>query len=91
MTSIFKINKFKRMGEYPRITDKYYRYRQEETFLFDEKTFKTVPLDHTQEFKNRQFFKGFNVKDLTAITGKVKNTGRWKLQSILIPRELIGR
>ena len=91
MVARFKIKKFRRMGEYPRITEDYYRYRQEETYLFDPPTIRTVPLSHIKEFKDKKTYRGYNVKDLKALTGKLKRTGKWELQSILIPRKLIGR
>jgi len=91
MVSMFKIKKFKRMGEYPRISEDYYRYRQENPELFDPKTFRTVPASHLSEFKKKKTFKGFDIHKLKGITGKIKTTGKWATQSILIPKKLIGK
>jgi hypothetical protein len=64
----------------------FYHKRQKQPNLFDESTFKTVPLDHT-EYKGTKF-QEWSKKDsgAKAIVGKLKKNGKWRIQSILIPK-----
>ncbi len=64
--------KFK--GQYPRTTKNWLRYRQESPKKFIQKSFRNVPISHTN-------YKG-KIKAQRAIVGKLK-TGKWKIQSIL--------
>lgn len=70
-----KISKFKEEGQYPRETKNFLRYRQEEPEKFVQKSFRTVPLNHTN-------YKG-KIKGDEAIFGKLKKTGKWEIQSVL--------
>ncbi|MFW9881522.1 MAG: hypothetical protein ACFFG0_51310 [Candidatus Thorarchaeota archaeon] len=70
-----KIKKFKKQGQYPRITKNWMRYRQEEPSKFVQKSFRNVPLSHTN-------YKG-KIKGQRAVVGKLKTTKKWKIQSIL--------
>ena len=73
MTS--KVEKFKKQGQYPRKTKNWLRYRQEDPDKFVQKSFRNVPISHTD-------YKG-KIKGQRAIVGKLKKTGKWKIQSIL--------
>lgn len=69
--------KFKKQGQYPRITKKYKRWRQKSPSLFIKNSFRTVPLSHTN-------YKG--KKKGKAIVGKLKKNKKWTIQSILEER-----
>jgi len=60
---------------------KYTHHRQRQPELFED-NFKTVPISHT-EYKGKKFKK----KGVKAVTGKLKKTGKWKIQSILVPKK----
>jgi len=70
-----KIKKFKEQGQYPRTTKNWIRYRQEAPSKFIQKSFRNVPISHTD-------YKG-KIKAQRAIVGKLKTTKKWKIQSIL--------
>jgi len=67
--------KFKKQKQYPRTTKNWIRYRQEAPSKFIQKSFRNVPLSHTD-------YKG-KIKAQRAIVGKLKTTKKWKIQSIL--------
>jgi len=67
--------KFKKQGQYPRKTKNWIRYRQKDPKLFDQESFRNVPLSHT-EYKGK-------IKGQRAIVGKLKKTEKWKIQSVL--------
>lgn len=69
-----QITKFKKQGQYPRITKNWLRYRQIEPSKFIQSSFRNVPLSHTN-------YKG-NIKGQRAIVGKLKS-GKWAIQSVL--------
>ena len=69
-----KKQKFKKQKQYPRTTKNWLRYRQEDPGKFIQKSFRNVPISHTN-------YKG-KIKAQRAIVGKLK-TGKWKIQSIL--------
>lgn len=75
-----QIEKFKKQGQYPRKTKNWLRYRQKEPGRFSKKSFRNVPLSHT-EYKGR-------IKGQKAIVGKLKETGKWALQSVLKKRKV---
>lgn len=70
-----KIQKFKKQGQYPRITKNWLRYRQEDPSKFIQKSFRNVSITHTN-------YKG-KIKGDRAVVGKLKSTKKWKVQSIL--------
>jgi hypothetical protein len=70
-----KIKKFKEQGQYPRTTKNWIRYRQIDPSKFIQKSFRNVPISHTN-------YKG-KIKAQRAIVGKLKSTKKWKIQSIL--------
>jgi hypothetical protein len=59
----------------------YEHNRQEPPSRFDQDTFKDVPLSHTNYHGEK-----YDIPGARAIVGKEKETGRWKIQSILTPR-----
>lgn len=65
---------------------RYYHERQRHPSDFVESTFRTVPLSHTG-YRGRKFAKwkrkGSGAK---AIVGKLRKSGKWGVQSILIPK-----
>ncbi len=65
---------------------KYYHDRWRSPNDFIKGTIKTVPLDHTSY--NGDKYKGLMEcgVDIKARTGKLKHTGKWSIQSILIPK-----
>jgi hypothetical protein len=60
---------------------KYDHNRQLPPENFDQDSFKTVPLSHT-DYKGDKF----NVKGAKAVVGKLKESGKWDIQSILVPK-----
>ena len=74
----YRNDKFKKQGEYPRRTKNWLRYRQEDPEKFIQKSFRNVPLSHTD-------YKG-KTKGHKAIVGKLKKTAKWALQSVLKKR-----
>ena len=70
-----QIAKFKKEGQYPRETKNWLRYRQRDPSDFVQKSFRNVPLSHTN-YKGR-------VKGDKAIVGKLKKTKKWEIQSVL--------
>lgn len=70
--------KFKRQGQYPRKTENWIRYRQEDPSKFVQDSFRNVPISHT-EYKGK-------IKAQRAIVGKLKTTKKWKIQSLLKKR-----
>jgi hypothetical protein len=74
-----KTDRFKKQGQYPRKTKNWLRYRQEDPDKFVQKSFRNVPISHTN-------YKG-KIKGERAIVGKMKKTGKWKIQSILKKRK----
>ena len=64
---------------------KYRHHRQKSPELFIKKTFRTVPLSHT-EYAGKKF----RVRGAKAIVGKLKPANRtktkWTIQSILTPK-----
>lgn len=75
------VTKFKKQGQYPRKTKNWLRYRQKEPSKFVQKSFRNVPVSHT-EYKGK--VKGRGIR---AIVGKLKATGKWAIQSILKKRK----
>lgn len=73
-----KRNKFKKQGQYPRITKNWLRYRQEDPSKFIQKSFRNVSISHAN-------YKG-KIKAQRAIVGKLKKTSKWKIQSVLKKR-----
>ncbi len=69
-----QVKKFRKEGQYPRVTKEYRRWRQKDPGLFIKGSFRTVPLDHT-DYKGKKKGK--------AIVGKLKSTKKWAMQSIL--------
>ena len=63
-----KKEKFKKQGQYPRKTENWLRYRQEEPSKFSEFRIKKISL-------TRQL-----------VVGKLKNSGKWAVQSIMKKR-----
>lgn len=74
-TSRGSIKKFKEQGQYPRRTKHWLRYRQADPKRFIQKSFRNVPISHTN-------YKG-KIKAQRAIVGKLKSTKKWIIQSIL--------
>ena len=70
-----QIAKFKKQGQYPRVTKNWLRYRQEDPGKFVQSSFRNVPLSHT-DYKGR-------IKGHRAIVGKLKSTKKWIIQSVL--------
>ncbi len=60
---------------------KYLHKRQRQPRLFEKKTFKTVPISHT-DYSGK-----YQKKGNKAIVGRLKKTGEWKLQSILVLKQ----
>ena len=73
-----KRGKFKRQGQYPKITKNWIRYRQEDPDKFIQDSFRNVPISHTN-------YKG-KIKADRAIIGKLKSSNKWKIQSVLKKR-----
>ena len=73
-----KIKRFKKQGQYPRITKNWLRYRQEDPSKFIQKSYRNVSITHTN-------YKG-KIKGQRAVVGKLKSTKKWKIQSILKKR-----
>lgn len=73
-----KRSKFKKQGQYPRKTKSWLRYRQEDPSKFIQKSFRNVSISHID-------YKG-KIKAQRAIVGKLKKTGKWKIQSVLKKR-----
>lgn len=69
-----QIKKFRKEGQYPRVTNEYRRWRQKDPNIFIKGSFRTVPLNHTR-------YKG--KKKGKAIVGRLKSTKKWTIQSIL--------
>lgn len=69
-----QVKRFRKEGQYPRVTKEYRRWRQRDPNLFVRSSFRTVPLSHT-DYKGKKKGK--------AIVGKLKTTKKWKIQSIL--------
>lgn len=67
---------------------RYLHYRQNSPEEFDKTTFKVVPLHHT-EYSGQKFEK-YNVRGSGAVAtvGRDKKTNKWKIQNIMIPKEL---
>lgn len=65
----------------PYKTSKYHRCRQIDPDAFIQTSFKTVPVSHNTQTKylQRQY------PEAKIVTGKLKLTQQWKVQSILIP------
>lgn len=61
---------------------KFTHNRQLSPLMFDNKTYKTVPLSHTK-YKGKKY-KG--IKGAMAIIARDKTTRKIKIQSILIPK-----
>lgn len=65
---------------------KYERNRQRSPKDFKKDSFKTVPLNHTK-YRGKRFKKYmYSGTSAKAIVGKLKRTGKWSIQSILIPK-----
>lgn len=60
---------------------KYNHNRQRSPKEFIKKSFKTVPLSHTSYSGNK-----YKNKKAKAIVGKLKRNKKWKIQSILVPK-----
>lgn len=60
----------------------YERHRQLPPTRFIRDSFRTVPLSHT-DYSGKKFDK----EGAKAIVGKLKDSGKWKIQSILIPKK----
>ena len=60
----------------------YKHNRQKNPNLFDKDSFKTVSISHTK-YRGKKYKKRGN----KAIVGKLKETGEWKIQSILEPKK----
>ncbi|MDD5358589.1 MAG: hypothetical protein PHX80_05540 [Candidatus Nanoarchaeia archaeon] len=60
----------------------YTHHRQLSPKLFDKSTFRTVKVSHTK-YRGKKF----NVPGAKAIEGKLKKTGKRKVQSFLIPKK----
>ena len=74
-----QIKEFKEQGQYPRKTKNWLRYRQVDPSRFIKTSFKNVPISHTD-------YKG-KIKGERAIVGKLKDTKKWKIQSVLKKRK----
>lgn len=61
---------------------KYRHHRQRKPELFDETSFKTVPISHTK-YRGKKYKK----PGVKAVVGKLKKTGKPKIQSILEPKK----
>lgn len=61
---------------------KFEHHRQKNPNEFQKKSFKTVPLSHTK-YRGKKFKK----KGTKAIVGKKKKSGKWGIQSILVPKK----
>jgi len=61
---------------------KYYHIRQKNPKLFEKDSFRVVPLSHTN-YRGTKFKKDKNTK---AIVGKLKKSGKWSIQSILVKK-----
>ena len=75
-----QIKGFKKEGQYPRTTKNWLRYRRRAPGDFVQKSFRNVPLSHTD-------YKG-SIKGQRAIVGKLKKTRKWAIQSILKKRKI---
>lgn len=65
---------------------KFYHDRQKRPDLFEEGSFKTVPFNHV-DYKGKKYADWYHSgTSALAITGKLKSSGKWALQSILIPK-----
>ena len=80
MSTKKQIAEFKKQGQYPRKTRNWFRYRQKEPGKFSKKSFRNVPLSHTK-------YKG-KIKGQRAIVGKLKQTGKWAIQSVMKKRKI---
>jgi len=68
---------------------KYYHIRQKDPNLFIKSTFKNVPFSHTR-YRGKKYARFHKSgSGARAIVGKLKKNGKWALQSILIPKELL--
>jgi len=59
-----------------------FRIRQARQNLFDESTFKTVPITRTS------YSGKYRKKGVQAVVGKKKSNGKWGIQTILVPKHL---
>lgn len=67
---------------------KFYHHRQKSPRLFDKKTFKNVPLNHTS-YRGEKYSKWmYSGTPARAIVGKLKKSKKWSTQSILIPKDI---
>lgn len=65
---------------------KYTHNRQKSPKLFISSSFKTVPLNHT-DYRGQKFARYmYSGTPAKAIVGKLKSSGDWAIQSILIPK-----
>lgn len=65
---------------------KFYHHRQKSPRLFDKKTFKNVPLNHTS-YRGEKYSKWmYSGTPARAIVGRLKKSKKWSTQSILIPK-----
>lgn len=62
---------------------RYEHHRQKNPYDFQKKSFRIVPLSHTK-YRGKKF-KG--KKGAKAVVGKKKKSGKWSIQSILIPKK----
>jgi len=60
---------------------RYYHNRRAHPREFDKKTFRNVPASHVKSLR-KKYPRGTRV-----IVGKRKKTGRWGVQSVLIPKK----
>lgn len=63
---------------------KYKHNRQRPPGQFQKSTMRTVPVSHIPESQYRG--KKFRKKGVKAITGKLKKSKKWKVQSFLVPK-----
>lgn len=65
----------------------YKHLRQKNPKMFQKKSFRTVPLNHSN-YKGKKF-SNYNRKGTKAkaIVGKLKSNKKWSTQSILIPKK----
>lgn len=71
----------------PYSKDARYRHdRQQHPRIFNKSTFKTVPLNHTKYRGKKYAHYMYSGTPVKAIVGKLKKSGDWAIQSILIPK-----
>ncbi|MFX1480548.1 MAG: hypothetical protein ACFFCI_20860 [Promethearchaeota archaeon] len=65
---------------------RYRHHRQQQPNEFIKGSFKTVPLNHTDYRGNKYARYMYSGTPAKAIVGKLKSSGNWAIQSILIPK-----